>query len=118
MLSGVSAGVIGLDERGRVDLPNRSACELLGTTIEDLHHKPFGKAVPEMAKLFSTVRRSPGRLAQGQIEIVRGGRRRTLLVRIGAERDSGGVCTTDIVSHWGGEKRCTVANVVGVPKAL
>jgi two-component system nitrogen regulation sensor histidine kinase NtrY len=91
VLSGVSAGVIGLDERGRVDLPNRSACELLSTTFEDLHHVPFGKAVPEMAKLFSTVRRSPGRLAQGQIEIVRGGRRRTLLVRIGAEREGGGV---------------------------
>ena len=91
VLSGVSAGVIGLDERGRVDLPNRSACELLGTTIDDLHHVPFSKAVPEMAKLFSTVRRNPGRLAQGQIEILRGGRRRTLLVRIGAEREGGGV---------------------------
>jgi len=91
VLSGVSAGVVGLDERGRIDLPNRSACELLEMTLEDLHHVPFNKAVPEMAKLFSTVRRNPGRLAQGQIEIVRGGRRRTLLVRIGAEREGGGV---------------------------
>jgi len=91
VLSGVSAGVIGLDAGGRIDLPNRSACELLGAKIEDLHHKPFGEAVPEMAKLFATVRRDPGRLAQAQIEILRDGRRRTLLVRIGAEREGGRV---------------------------
>ena len=31
VLSGVSAGVIGLDVRGRIELPNRAADELLGS---------------------------------------------------------------------------------------
>ncbi|MCP4328851.1 MAG: PAS domain-containing sensor histidine kinase [Alphaproteobacteria bacterium] len=91
VLSGVSAGVIGLDARGRIDLPNRSACNLLNTRAEDLFGKPIGKAVPEMAHLFSAVRRSPSRLAEAQIQIDRGGRRCTLLVRIGAEREGGQV---------------------------
>src|SRR5690606_15749603 len=34
VLSGVSAGVIGLDVHGRINLPNRSAAELLGTDLE------------------------------------------------------------------------------------
>ena len=33
VLAGVSAGVIGLDARGRIDLPNRAAGELLGLDL-------------------------------------------------------------------------------------
>ena len=34
VLTGVSAGVIGLDRYGRVNLPNRSASSLLGVDLE------------------------------------------------------------------------------------
>jgi two-component system nitrogen regulation sensor histidine kinase NtrY len=34
VLAGVSAGVIGLDQAGRIELPNRSARELLGVVID------------------------------------------------------------------------------------
>ena len=39
VLSGVSAGVIGLDQQGRINLPNRSASLLLGTDL-DQHDRP------------------------------------------------------------------------------
>jgi two-component system nitrogen regulation sensor histidine kinase NtrY len=91
VLSGVSAGVIGLDESGRIDLPNRSACELLSTDVASLLHKPISAAVPEMSQLFAAAQKTPTRLVQAQIQIERGERRRTLLVRIGAEREGGHV---------------------------
>jgi len=87
VLSGVSAGVIGLDAGGRVTLPNRSACALLGCRPEDLLGKPLAVAVPEMGSLMTAAAAAPSRLAQSQVEIVRRRRRQTLLVRVGAERE-------------------------------
>jgi two-component system nitrogen regulation sensor histidine kinase NtrY len=86
VLAGVSAGVIGLDERGRVDLPNRSACQLLATPSEGMIGRPLEEAVPEMAPLFREARRRPARLVEAELKIQRKGRTRTLLVRIAAER--------------------------------
>ena len=89
VLAGVSAGVIGLDAKGRVNLPNRSASVLLGLDMDKLVGRPLGQAVPEMATLLGRVRRLPQGLAQSQIMLRRDGRLRTLLVRITAERDDG-----------------------------
>jgi two-component system nitrogen regulation sensor histidine kinase NtrY len=85
VLSGVSSGVIGLDADGRVNLPNRSAMQLLSMSIDDLVGVDFRQAVPEMAMLLDMARASPDRPVQDQIAIVRDGRRRALLVRIAAQ---------------------------------
>ena len=51
VLSGVSAGVIGLDAQGRIELPNRAADELLEhDLLTELGH-PLAEAVPEFASL-------------------------------------------------------------------
>ena len=42
VLEGVSAGVIGLDERGRINLPNMSASELLGMTADRMVGRALG----------------------------------------------------------------------------
>jgi len=86
VLSGVSAGVIGLDADGLIDLPSRSAVGLLETTAEDLVGQPLQTAVPEMTALLNEARNRPTRRADGQITVVRKGRPHTLLVRIAAER--------------------------------
>ncbi len=86
VLSGVSAGVIGLDSDGRIDLPNRSAVTLLETSLEDLTGQPLSDAVPEMTGLFLEAKNRPGRRAEGQVKIVRKGRPHILLVRVAAER--------------------------------
>ncbi|NNG02967.1 MAG: PAS domain-containing sensor histidine kinase [Inquilinus sp.] len=91
VLSGVSAGVLGLDEETRINLPNRSATELLGLSVEVLAGKPLVEVVPEMAELLEKSRQRPSRLVEGQVIIQRDAERRTLLVRIAPERLQGEV---------------------------
>ena len=76
VLAGVSAGVIGLDGGGRINLPNRSASELLSTDVDLLKGQELASAVPEMADLIDATREKPDRLVQSEIKIVRGGRAR------------------------------------------
>ncbi len=102
VLSGVSAGVIGLDGDGLINLPNRSASELLSTDLDGAIGFPLRTVVPEMADLFSDVMNRPERQGQSEIKIVRDGRPRTLIVRIAAElagdEASGYVVTFDDVT--------------------
>jgi two-component system nitrogen regulation sensor histidine kinase NtrY len=89
VLSGVSAGVIGLDQEGRINLPNRSASLLLGTDLDQHIGKELAEIIPEMAGLVEEAERRPERLAESQVQLVRSGRARTLLVRIAPERIEG-----------------------------
>ena len=89
VLAGVSAGVIGLDAQGRINLPNRSASMLLGTELDQLIGQELAEAVPEMAPLIAEAVRRPDRLAQSEVQIVRAGRTATLLVHVTAEREGG-----------------------------
>jgi two-component system, NtrC family, nitrogen regulation sensor histidine kinase NtrY len=91
VLAGVSAGVIGLDQHGRINLPNRSASLLLGIDLDQTIGYELAEAVPEMAALFQEATRRPERLAQSQVQVSRRGRALTLLVRIAAERAEGDV---------------------------
>jgi len=89
VLAGVSAGVIGLDQQGHINLPNRSASLLVGTDLDQHIGKELGEVIPEMAGLLDDADRRPDRLAEAQVQLVRAGRARTLLVRIAAERLEG-----------------------------
>ncbi|QJE72884.1 PAS domain-containing sensor histidine kinase [Aerophototrophica crusticola] len=104
VLSGVSAGVLGLDQEGVVNLPNLSAAELLGVgDPQSLVGRNLLEVAPEMADLMGTIRRRPGRLVEGQVQLRRGGQLRTLLVRLAAEvvggEVKGFVVTFDDVSE-------------------
>jgi two-component system, NtrC family, nitrogen regulation sensor histidine kinase NtrY len=85
VLTGVSSGVIGLDPAGHINLPNRSASTLLSTDFDALVGTDFRTAVPEMAELLQTAGATPGRPAEGQVTVVREGRRRILFVRIAGQ---------------------------------
>ncbi|MEX0697376.1 MAG: PAS domain-containing sensor histidine kinase [Dongiaceae bacterium] len=85
VLSGVSAGVVALDGRGRIDLANRSASELLATDLGAHIGTDLAKVVPELAGLVRAARRRTARAAGRQIDLVRDGTTRTLLVRVVAE---------------------------------
>jgi two-component system nitrogen regulation sensor histidine kinase NtrY len=85
VLAGVSAGVIGLDEQGCINLPNRSASDLLATDLVTRIGEPIATVVPEMASLVEAARQRPSWLAESQISLVRGAETRTLLVRVVAE---------------------------------
>ncbi len=86
VLSGVSAGVIGLDTMGRINLPNRSAADLLAANLRARIGDPLAEVVPEMADLAQAAIDRPDRLHDREIQISRDGRTRTLLARIAAER--------------------------------
>ena len=89
VLSGVTAGVIGLDSEGRIELPNRSALVLLSARTDDLIGRRLADAVPEMAALLDEAMGRPARRAEAQITVERGGRSLDLMVRISAERLAG-----------------------------
>ena len=89
VLSGVSAGVIGLDAEARVELPNRAASELVGADLMAAVGLPLAHVVPEMAPLLQTVSAAPERAQTAEVGIGPPSRRRTLLVRIGTDLTAG-----------------------------
>ncbi|MBT5079078.1 MAG: PAS domain-containing sensor histidine kinase [Rhodospirillaceae bacterium] len=103
VLSGVSAGVVGLDGDGAINLPNSSAATLLETNIEALTGKAFTDAVPEMTALLEQARSAPGRIVEGEVSLIRKGHRRTFTVRIRSDRTSdprfGAIVTFDDVTE-------------------
>jgi two-component system nitrogen regulation sensor histidine kinase NtrY len=86
VLSGVTAGVVGVGADGVITLPNRSASQLLDQSVDALIGQPFAEAVPEMAPLVTEASLRPERVVQGQVNVARAGRVRNLLVRVSAER--------------------------------
>ncbi|NKB50218.1 MAG: HAMP domain-containing protein [Alphaproteobacteria bacterium] len=87
VLGGVSAGVIGLDREGRVNLPNRSASVLLDAEMGELAGRLLADAVPEMAPPIARAVANPDRLVEDDVTLSIGEESRTLHVRIAAERD-------------------------------
>jgi two-component system, NtrC family, nitrogen regulation sensor histidine kinase NtrY len=116
VLTGVSAGVIGLDRGGRINLPNRSASALLGVDLEAAIGRDLADVAPEIAGLVEAAQRRPERLAQSQVQLVRGTSTRTLLVRIATEyhdREVGGFVVTfdDITELLSAQRKAAWADI-------
>ncbi|MBC8268259.1 MAG: PAS domain-containing sensor histidine kinase [Rhodospirillaceae bacterium] len=86
VLSGVSAGVIGLDNEGRIHLPNRTASEFLGYNLEKKIGQPLAAVVPEFNELLQKSIKRPDRVFSEEIKIDREGHAITLLVNIAGEK--------------------------------
>jgi two-component system nitrogen regulation sensor histidine kinase NtrY len=103
VLAGVSAGVIGLDAHGRIELPNRTADELLGLDLLAATGHPLAEIVPEFSALFAEVVASPDKARTAEVQTGPVNHRRHLLVRIGAElsggRTDGFVVTFDDITE-------------------
>ncbi len=103
VLAGVSAGVIGLDAAGKIELPNRTADELLGTDLQLATGESLAHAVPEFAPLIEAAIADPGHPHVGELQIGPASRRRTLLARISGqmsgERPAGFVLTFDDITE-------------------
>jgi len=91
VLTGVSAGVIGLDSEGRINLPNRSASDLLGRDLEQSVAAPLGDVIPEMSELLDTAMVRPEKSHQSEIQIARDGKFHTLHASIAAEKLGGDI---------------------------
>jgi len=88
VLSGVSAGVIGLDAEGLIELPNRAASHLLDRDLMALIGRDLAVAVPEFTPLLAAARAAPERAQTAEIAIGPAQHRRILLARIGADREA------------------------------
>jgi two-component system nitrogen regulation sensor histidine kinase NtrY len=103
VLSGASAGVIGVDTANRISILNRSAERLIGHAEADALGEPLEKVVPELTTLVAEARTGMQRLVQGQVTINRGGRERNLSVRVTEEQagraERGYVITLDDITE-------------------
>ena len=85
VLGGVSSGVIGLDKKGIINLPNQAACTLLGIKLTDMLGKKLDELVPEFKGLTSVIGKKTRPKAEEQIVLFVEGRRITLRARISVE---------------------------------
>ena len=88
VLSGVTAGVIGLDPEGRVTLINRSARKLLQLKEQKLIGKPLQAAVPEFAEIIDKSSwQGRSRAVHAQITIVRESGEHNFAVQVTREEE-------------------------------
>ena len=97
VLSGVSAGVIGLDAQGRVSAANARAVALLGWTRGEATGQPIALAAPELAGCANRAMDS-GTDAEAEVDVVRGTETRRLRVRASGLAD-GIVLTFDDITR-------------------
>lgn len=103
VLSGVSAGVIGLDQQRAINIMNASAAEFFGIeNPENMTGKPLSEVAPEVDAVLAGMPRD-AKLVGEQVEVRRSGSPgRTLLVRAALEKSDssvrGYVVTFDDVS--------------------
>jgi two-component system, NtrC family, nitrogen regulation sensor histidine kinase NtrY len=98
VLSGVPAGVIGIDVEGHISLVNPMARQILGLVDHDMHGRHFGEVLPEIAGSIEDARTGPYKLIQTELILKRRGVERTLSVRITADSTGGHVITLDDIT--------------------
>lgn len=86
VLSGVSAGVIGLDPTGRVEVMNSAACEILSLPLEGVKGSLLADLVPEFAAPYERLLRERRESVQTQLHLQTPKREEELLIRIARHR--------------------------------
>ena len=101
VLSGVSAGVIGVDSSGEVTIVNRSAQTMLGRSDHDMVGRNISAVSPQIGKVFEIARTSRRTVYREQVAV----RERTYNVQVtveegpgGARRDTSWVVTIDDIT--------------------
>ena len=111
VLSGVTAGVLGIDEDRRISLANSSAQQLLAAPESGLIGRTIDEAVPELAAVAQAVETAPSGMHRAQIVLTRDGRERTFLVQATIEqsthREHGVVVTFDDITDLVTAQRST-----------
>ena len=93
VLSGVSAGVIGLDVTGRISVLNGRAATLLGLDEATAPGTLLAQAAPELRDLLERAQRTGD--AEADVDVARDAEARRLRVRAAGARGSGLVLTFD-----------------------
>jgi two-component system nitrogen regulation sensor histidine kinase NtrY len=97
VLSGVSAGVIGLDPSGRISAVNARALTLLGLGEGGAFGRPLADVAPELLDVMT--RAAAAHDAEAEIDLVRGPDTRRLRVRASGRNEGGVVLTFDDITR-------------------
>ncbi len=103
VLEGVSSGVIGVDDKGKINLANSSAVKLLEAEEKYLVGTKIEVVIPELKQLLKHAHSSRDKLTQAEIPVEREeGSRQIFLVRIAIEligdEDMGAIITFDDIT--------------------
>lgn len=98
VLSGVTAGVIGLDGLGRIEVMNAAAVALVGLDPQGSIARPLPETVPEFAPLLAKLDTRKVAVSQAEVRVRRAGRERDLLVRVAARLAGDGALEGYVVS--------------------
>ena len=111
VLSGVTAGVVGVDADGTITLVNRSAETLLAAKERNLTGKPLDKAITEFGPLLKRAQKQGRRLVTDQVVLRRGRADRNFAVRVTSEgagqQAQGYVLTFDDITELVSAQRST-----------
>ncbi|MEL6298402.1 MAG: PAS domain-containing sensor histidine kinase [Pseudomonadota bacterium] len=102
VLSGVSAGVIGLDGDGIIRIVSGAAAELLSVAPDDLAGRALGEALPEFEDHIATLTTGNRGRNTAPLSVMVNGEARTFDVRLTRERaggDGGAVMTFDDITE-------------------
>jgi two-component system nitrogen regulation sensor histidine kinase NtrY len=91
VLSGVSAGVVGIDNVGAVTIANRSARQILADGETEVIGKAFSEIAPEFETVMAEAAMRPRSDARAQITLNRSGKERTLNVKVTREETHDGL---------------------------
>ena len=94
VLSGVSAGVVGVGHDGALSIVNRAAARLLDAAPEEMEGAHYAEIMPELAALIRRAMDEPVGRAAGEVQVRRGGKTRTLSVQVASEADARGFVVT------------------------
>ncbi|WP_237155574.1 sensor histidine kinase NtrY-like [Oryzibacter oryziterrae] len=90
VLSGVSAGVVGVTNEGRIAIANSSALSLLDVEMFGILGRLLVEEVPELGHLLALAMKSAdGRAQQGVVIVSRHGLERTMSVRVTPDQSEG-----------------------------
>jgi two-component system nitrogen regulation sensor histidine kinase NtrY len=109
VLSGVTAGVVGLDREGRVDLLNEAAADMLGIDATTAMGQPVEAVAPGFVSLVEAARSAPSGVARGVVHGAAGSEMREFLGRVAPKApdapDEGHVLTFDDITALASAQR-------------
>lgn len=98
VLSGVTAGVVGLTKEGRISVMNAAAERILNLDIKKDLNSFLAEAVPEFSTLFHEVENRKIDSQQEQINLTRTGSAEILLVKMAERRNEDGLLEGYVVT--------------------
>jgi two-component system nitrogen regulation sensor histidine kinase NtrY len=109
VLSSVTAGVIGLDAHGRVELINAAGARMLALEPADLRGKPLTAAAPIFSDLVERAKAAPDRSAAGQARVSLRGQDREFVAQLtpksASDTSEGWVVTFDDTTELSSAQR-------------